>query len=160
SSHRPNSFALRSRPARTSGRIEGPSIACISIGISSRSTKVRTVFLRSLSSSGSSKSMAVFLSCLAGPNIEQVVSPETSGCCGRFSAPGGNVSSSFLRVGSSTSAETAELEHHPCRHLLGRAPRGRLAVDAVEDFLDGAEVALERLGGEPARDESQDVVFV
>src|SRR5262249_35461570 len=59
SSQRPKSFALRSRSARTSGRSEGPSIACISIGINSRSTKVLTVCLRSLSSSGSSKSMAV-----------------------------------------------------------------------------------------------------
>src|SRR5262245_6256313 len=42
-----------------SARSAGPSIACISIGMSSRSTKVLTVCLSSLSSSGSSKSMAV-----------------------------------------------------------------------------------------------------
>src|SRR5215472_3846344 len=59
SSQRPKSFALRSRSARTSARSAGPSIACISIGMSSRSTKVLTVCLSSLSSSGSSKSMAV-----------------------------------------------------------------------------------------------------
>src|SRR5712692_515313 len=61
SSHRPKSFALRSRSARSSGRSEGLSIADISIGMSSRSTKVLTVFLRSLSSSGRSKSMPAFL---------------------------------------------------------------------------------------------------
>src|SRR5215510_3802870 len=59
SSHRPKFLALRSRSARTSARSAGPSIAFISIGMSSRSTKVLTVCLRSLSSSGSSKSMAV-----------------------------------------------------------------------------------------------------
>src|SRR5262249_56017376 len=42
-----------------SARSAVPSIACISIGMSSRSTKVLTVCLSSLSSSGSSKSMAV-----------------------------------------------------------------------------------------------------
>jgi hypothetical protein len=36
----------------------------------------------------------------------------------------------------------------------------RLAVHAVKDFLDGAEIAVERLGGELARDESQDIVSV
>src|SRR3954464_4158348 len=60
SSQRPRSFALRSRSARTSGRIPGPSIAFISTGINSRSTKVLTVFLSSFSSSGSSKSMSLF----------------------------------------------------------------------------------------------------
>src|SRR5262245_27380053 len=59
SSQRPKSLALRSRSARTSARSAGPSIAFISIGMSSRSTKVLTVCLRSLSSSGSSKFMAV-----------------------------------------------------------------------------------------------------
>src|SRR5882757_6759666 len=65
SSHRPRSLALRSRSARTSGRIEGPSIEFISTGMSSRSTKVLTVFLSSFSSSGSSKSMCFFPSCVS-----------------------------------------------------------------------------------------------
>src|SRR5262245_47171914 len=65
SSQRPKSFALRSRSARMSARSAGPSIAFISIGMSSRSTKVLTVRLSSLSSSGSSKSMAVIPVMLA-----------------------------------------------------------------------------------------------
>src|SRR6266446_4744323 len=62
---RPKSFALRSRSVRMSARSAGPSIAFISIGMSSRSTKVLTVRLSSLSSSGSSKSMAVIPVMLA-----------------------------------------------------------------------------------------------
>src|SRR5262245_28415133 len=148
-----------------SGRIAGPSIACISIGINSRSTKVRTVFLRSLSSSGSSKSMVV-LSC--GALSDRIWSKLSA----RRQADAASVSVRRAGIFPQTSCASDRrlrlrlrrrlrvLEHHSCRHLLRRAPRGRLAVDAVEDFLDGAEVALERLGSELARDESQDIVSV
>ena len=54
---RPSFFAFASSVARTSGRMIAPSIDVISIGINSRSTKVRTVSLRSRSSSGNSKSI-------------------------------------------------------------------------------------------------------
>src|SRR5438105_5356940 len=63
SSHRPISRVFPSSAARISGRRSGPSIACISIGMSSRSTKRRSVSFRSRTSSGSSNSIS---DCLRG----------------------------------------------------------------------------------------------